>query len=415
MHTAIDPARPAAGRLLLAIGGVYAAQGVVGGLTLQALPAVMRDAGAALDQVGLMSLAILPWALKFLWAPALERWRLPAAGGAPRTRLLVTGGQALMSAVLLTLAFGMQAQSGALVPMLGLLALLAASVDIACDAHAVEHLAPARRGWGNAAQVGGSYLGMYAGAGVFVVLLGWQGWTFALAALAAMLGALTLPFFRWGHPQASGLAAPRVHRPSLAAAWARPAVRLGLLLTVVFQLGSRLAMGMTGPLLIDRGVSLADVGWFNGVGGVTAGVVGTCVGALLVRRAGAQGALALCLLAQTAGLSLFCALVFSDAHGTWLLASAVLKGGLAAAGFVALYAFLMGHASPSQAGVDFTLFQCADAAAAALCGVAGGALAQGFGYGVCFGMAAGAAGLALVIVPALARRMRPLNFSGDRV
>lgn len=404
--------------MLLAIGGIYAAQGLVGGLTLQGLPAVMRDAGAALDQVGLMSLAILPWALKFLWAPALERWRLPADGGMPRTRLIVTGGQALMVAVLLSLAYAFGPHAGALLPMLGLLALLAASVDIACDAHAVEHLAPVRRGWGNAAQVGGSYLGMYAGAAVFVLLFGTHGWTVALAGLAAMLVLLTLPFFHWGRPYAPAAtpaAARRVgHRPSLAAAWARPAVRRGLLLTVVFQLGSRLAMGMTGPLLIDRGVSLADVGWFNGVGGVTAGVLGTCLGAVLVRRAGAGRALALCLSLQTAGLVLFCALVFVGMDAAWLLAGALLKGALAAAGFVALYAFLMGHASPSQAGVDFTLFQCADAATAAAAGVAGGALAQAFGYGACFGLAAVAAAGALTTVPALARRMTPLTFSGDR-
>jgi MFS transporter (putative signal transducer) len=41
-----------------------------------------------------------------------------------------------------------------------------------------------------------------------------------------------------------------------------------------------------------------------------------------------------------------------------------------------------------QAGVDFTLFQSADALLTAASGVAGGWLAGRWGYGVCFGVAA---------------------------
>ena len=40
--------------------------------------------------------------------------------------------------------------------------------------------------------------------------------------------------------------------------------------------------------------------------------------------------------------------------------------------------------SPLQAGVDFTLFQCTDAAIAILAGVVGGVIAQHFGYAACF-------------------------------
>ena len=51
---------------------------------------------------------------------------------------------------------------------------------------------------------------------------------------------------------------------------------------------------------------------------------------------------------------------------------------------VCLYATLMSLSSPLQAGVDFTLFQCTDAAIAILAGVIGGVVAQHFGYAACF-------------------------------
>ena len=59
--------------LFLAIGGLYVAQSVIGGITWAGLPAVLRAEGVSLDRIGLVSLIALPWALKFLWAPAVDR------------------------------------------------------------------------------------------------------------------------------------------------------------------------------------------------------------------------------------------------------------------------------------------------------------------------------------------------------
>ena len=69
---------PSTPLIVLAIGGLYVAQSVVGGITWTGLPAVMRERGLPLDQLGLLSLIALPWALKFLWSPAIDRYRLLA-------------------------------------------------------------------------------------------------------------------------------------------------------------------------------------------------------------------------------------------------------------------------------------------------------------------------------------------------
>jgi MFS transporter (putative signal transducer) len=74
----------------------------------------------------------------------------------------------------------------------------------------------------------------------------------------------------------------------------------------------------------------------------------------------------------------------------------------------------MGQASLAQAGVDFTLFQCADALTATLGGLAAGALAQYLGYGACFGLAAALGAAGTIAVPALMRRLAPHPVSGER-
>lgn len=52
--------------LLPAIAGIYISQTLLTAMTTQALPALLREAGASLQAVGLTALWWLPWGLKFV-------------------------------------------------------------------------------------------------------------------------------------------------------------------------------------------------------------------------------------------------------------------------------------------------------------------------------------------------------------
>ena len=78
--------------IVFSIGGLYIGQSIIGGVTFIALPSVLRDQGIALDLIGLTYLSVLPWALKFLWAPAIERYRLPPTGPARSRQIVLVGG-----------------------------------------------------------------------------------------------------------------------------------------------------------------------------------------------------------------------------------------------------------------------------------------------------------------------------------
>lgn len=375
------------------MAGIYISQTVVTAMTTQALPSLLRDAGASLQVAGLTALLWIPWGVRFLWAPVVERWRLPAGRLQRRSRTLVLGGQWLIAAVLLLLGLAALAghlsladHAGLVLGGLLLAALVAATTDVASDGFTVEQLARQQRGWGNVAQVGGSYVGGMLGAGGFLLVASTLGWAQALLAAALAIVLLSVPMLLLREPPRDRALASD-HRPGLRHALRRPEVRTGLVLMLLSSAGVRLTLGMFGPFLLDKGLSLEQLGWLFGSLHLGAGLTGAFLGGVLVRAAPGWRAVwiavglkalvlaALTLAAPTASLNVLMALV-----------------GLmfAALGFVwvALYSALMELASPLQSGVDFTLFQSADALLAVAGGVSGGWLAQHLGYAACFGLAA---------------------------
>lgn len=399
--------RPSA--VFIAIGGVYVGQSVIGGLTYTGLPAILRQGGFSLEHIGLLYLVIIPWALKFLWAPMVEQFRLPAHGKNRSGIIVLTGG--------LIAAAGLFA-IGALGPVplvftiscLVMVGFAAATVDIACDGFAVETLAQKHQGWGNAAQVGGAYLGSAIGSGVFLVLYAYLGWSFSVFAMAATMLLLILPFFilnrRIQHVQL------RQHMPSLRTALRRTEVRKGIVLAVFFVAAQKWGIVMLGPYMIDSGIDLLVMGMVNGTGGLLVGFCGALLGGLAVRLLGTRTVLLIALCLQSVMLLSFA--IFSSLQNVpqilVLVCALASTSGIMAFGFVALYAHFMRLSDPRQAGVDFTIFQCTDSVISMIGGVASGAVAGRFGYSALFlaGM-----GIAVAAIPFIANLTKQSTVSGN--
>ena len=394
--------------VVLGVGGLYVGQSIISGMTFSALPSVLRDRGLPLDQIGLVYLAVLPWVLKFLWAPALERYRLPATGPSRSRSIVLVGG--LISAASLVLVGLIGPNS--LVPLMAVLiviAFAASTVDIACDGHAVESLSERHHGWGNAAQVGGAYIGAAIGSGLFLILVDRLDWTWATLTMAVLIVLLGLPFVLSPAPAP---AAPRTHQPSLRDALKRLDMRKGLALAAVYTLTQKWGLSMIGPFLVDKGLDLSFLGVINGAGGLVVGFACALIGGALVRMWGARAILVIALLLQAGALSGLAAAAWSAELPRMLLLGLALASSSAimALGYVSLYAHFMALSDPRQAGIDFTLLQCMDAFVSMVGGVGAGWITQHFGYGAFFGIAGM---LAAAAVPAGALLSRRSNKAGE--
>jgi len=406
-------------RLLPAVAGIYISQTIITALTTQALPSLLRSQGASLEVAGLTALLWIPWGIRFLWAQQVERWRLPGGRLERRSRTLMLTGQWLIAALLLMLGtvslagqFSLGTYAGWLLAGLLVAALVAASTDVACDGFTVEQLASHRRGWGNVAQVGGSYVGAMLGAGGFLLVAGAVGWPQALLAAGLAVVLLSLPMLLLREPPREQVLQAD-HRPSLLHALRRPQVRTGLLLLLLSSVGIRLTLTMFGPFMLDRGMTLEQVGWLFGSLHIVAGLGGAVLGGVLVRCVSVRGKSGWHAVWMAAGLKAGMLLALTLAAPSASLTVLTLLLGLmfAVMGclWVALYSALMGLTSPLQSGLDFTVFQSADALLAVAGGVAGGWLSQHLGYSVCFGLAAALTLIAMLVVNWHARIQPPAD------
>jgi MFS family permease len=149
-------------RLMLVLLGLYVSQSIPLYLFSAAVPAILREIGVSRTSIGLLSVLALPWIVKFLWAPLVDRYALWQPLG--RRRSWIVPLQASIILLVFLLAQFPPAENLAPLFVIGaLIAVLSATQDAAADGYAVERLAPTERGIGNAIQGGAVAVGVIGG------------------------------------------------------------------------------------------------------------------------------------------------------------------------------------------------------------------------------------------------------------
>jgi PAT family beta-lactamase induction signal transducer AmpG len=194
-------------RRLGILGSLYLAQGIVYGFGGFILVPSLAAAGVALDaQAGILALAGLPWVLKLLWAPVLDRFGGMGSGG--RARWFAAAAMLAMAATLAVLA-SRQSLTAEPVTLAWLWLLLNTALslqDVATDALVLDLVPPHERGLTNGVLLGGHHLGAEGvgslGLGLLVASQGLQAALWGQAASMLALGGLPLLLPRGSEPSA---------------------------------------------------------------------------------------------------------------------------------------------------------------------------------------------------------------------
>ncbi|HEY5450019.1 MAG TPA: MFS transporter [Polyangia bacterium] len=358
------------------LGALYFSQGLPFGFFSQALPVLLRKQGVSLGQIGLSYLLVLPWALKFLWAPLIDRRFLPAFG---RRKSWIVPLQLASVVVLAGLASSLANSMTVLMVAILLLNLLAATQDIATDGLAIDMLAPSERGIANGLQVAGYRVGMIVGGGVLLILHDRLGAARTFLAMAALTAVATMPIAasrerRHVLPPAPNVSGSTPHFLRRPGAW-----RL-LSLVIVYKAGDAFATGMLRPFLADAGLTLTDIGWLLGTVGFVAGLVGALAGGVLVNAVGRRAALTAFGLLQAAAVAGYAYVALGKPTPPTLYmvcAAEHFAGGMATA---ALFTCMMDWCSSDASATDYTVQASAVVIATAVAAAAAGFSAQALGY-----------------------------------
>ncbi|QDG51441.1 MFS transporter [Persicimonas caeni] len=372
---------------LLAV--LYFSQGVPFGLFMQALPVILREGGFSLEAIGFSSLLALPWGLKFLWAPWVDR---APVEGLPRRKGWLVPIQLVTVAVFVVLALlDVSAELYWLLGAVFVVNFLNATQDIATDGLAVDVLEVDERGAGNGLQVGGYRLGMIAGGAGVLVLIELAGWTVGLLVCASILLAALLPLLAVREDlQVDGGGADaqtQKYWAKLAGFFDRSWSWHVLGVAVAFKFGEGFAGGMLRPMLVDQAYSMADIGWMLGGVGFAFGLLGAGAGGLIGDRLRRGQALVASVVVQVLGVALFVPMALVEPgvlQASVLIAVEHFASGVAT---VVLFACMMDWTRREHTGTDYTVLASAVVISTGVAHALSGVSANHLGYAGHFGLA----------------------------
>ncbi|NJR69762.1 MAG: MFS transporter [Synechococcales cyanobacterium CRU_2_2] len=369
----------------------------------------MREQGVDLKQIGLLSLVALPLALKFLWAPLIDRFS-PSRRGHYRAWIILFQ----LSAGLLSGAIAfldVKTQFGALMGLSLLLCLFSTSQDIATDALAVQILGPNERGLGNGIQMAGGYVGSLVGGGGLLMVLEQVGWRNTMLSLALLTLVALVPIIQFDE-MAHSRSQSRIERTGdlgriyapLVSFFQRPGLGLWTAVLLLYGLGTSLLWGMLRPFLVDLGLSMGEIGWMLGVVAFGAGgIPAALLAGLVVKPLGDRRALIYVGLFQAVALGSYLLPTWGLRSLPVLYGAAIISQmGMSAAQTV-VFTIAMSHSRPQSPGSDYSLQSALIYLSGILAMIVSGFVAEAIGYQGLFGVSVAAA---LAVVGLIVQRYR---------
>lgn len=273
-------------RMVVALIMGYAA-GLPLELTSFVLKTWMREEGVNLAVIGLFALVGLPYTLKFLQAPLLDRFS-PGRWGRRRGWMIIFQTALIFS--ILSLGRTNPIQTPWLVALAAFfVTLFSASQDIVIDAYRREDLSDEELGLGSSLYVAGYRIGMLLASGGGLILADYLSFplVYALMALCLVPGLVTTlltpePATPFGMPKTMKEA---VIEPFVEF-FRRPNAILMLAFILLYKIGDTMASSMTAPFYVDLQFSKTEIGALVKLVGFWAILSGSFVGGILMLRLG---------------------------------------------------------------------------------------------------------------------------------
>jgi PAT family beta-lactamase induction signal transducer AmpG len=330
-------------------------------LLINLLPAWLRSERIDLKAIGLFALIQLPFTWKFLWAPLLDRYVPPVLG---RRRGWMLGTQLLLLvSIPLFGALRPQLDLWTIAYLAAVIAVFAATQDIALDAYRRELLPDPELGLGNAIHVQAYRISSLVPGALALILADHFPWqtVFVVTALFMLPGiANTLlvsepPLARPAPRTLAEALIEPFHEFIARSGWRQALLVLAFIF--LYKLGDSMATALATPFYLDMGFSLSDIGLIAKNAGLWASVVGGLLGGIWMLKIGINRGLWLFGVVQVVSILGFAWLAYAHepdrAQLAVVIAFEALGVGLGTAAFTA---YIARATDPRYTATQFALF-----------------------------------------------------------
>jgi PAT family beta-lactamase induction signal transducer AmpG len=366
------------------IAALAFASGFPFGLVNEAVPIYLRTHGASLVDIGHLAKLSLPWSLKWLWAPLVDRH-------GNRRQWIASCLAALAGLTFLLGTIDVGTLGWGFWIVLVVIVILSATQDVAIDAYTIQSTTTRELGVANSVRITLYRVAMLTAGGLLVWLAGRIGWFESFAVGAVLLGALAvcallLPSIGQTAAHAANLWEP------LRALFRRPGIATVILFALIFKLDIAALEPMMRPLWVDRGLTLEEIGAVVTPGRLVATIAGAALGGVFTTRYGIFTGLWVLGLVQAFSALVYAWAASADVHvfyaiGTLgieakslVVGAAYFESFAAGLGTSAYLAFLMSVCEKRYAATQFAVLSALLALTRWVAGDFSGGLAEQLGY-----------------------------------
>lgn len=367
----------------------------------------LRENGITLKEITMIASAGMAYSFKFLWAPLVDRLRLPLLGrlGQRRSWLLLT--QLLVMVGLMVMASVTPSQLGLFVGLTLLVAFAGATLDIAVDAYRIEIAPVEAQGALVATYSLGYRLALIVTGALALVLADHAIWpnvyrtmaAFMLVPVVANLMArepevLRIQAQTWAQGLREGVVEP------FADFFRRFGGQVGLMILLfilLFKVSDQaLVGGIMGPFYLDQGFSKTEIATVSKIYGIWVGIAGAFLGGVAVVRWGVERALLIGIVLGALSNLLYLWLI--GANGNVAMLALVISGENLAQGLLGTtaVAYLSALVNQRYTATQYALFSSLITLPGKALGFYSGRIVEAVGYAPYFWITT------LAIVPALA-------------
>ncbi len=366
----------------------------------------LKENEISLKDITMIASAGMAYSFKFLWAPVVDRVRLPLLGrlGQRRSWLLLT--QLLVMIGLLAMASVTPSQLGLFIGLALLVAFAGATLDIAVDAYRIEIAPVEAQGALVATYSLGYRLALIVTGALALVLADHTIWPNVYRAMAACMliplvanllarepEVLRVRAQNWAQGLREGVVEPFTDF------FRRFGGRVGLLLLLfilLFKISDQaLVGGIMGPFYLDQGFSKTEIATVSKVYGIWVGIGGAFLGGVAVVRWGVERSLLVSIV--LGALSNLLYLMLIGAKGDVAMLTLVISGENLAQGMLGTtaVAYLSALVNQRYTATQYALFSSLITLPGKVLGFYSGRIVEAVGYAPYFWITA------LAIVPAI--------------